>query len=135
MKNLLTAAIVTLGLVFVASVSNASGDHDHGAPTFQPPKGGFLKSSHNNHFELVNKDKTVFLYAYTQDGKPLPTTDFKLTTDLEIPRKKATPFVWTDKGTHWESAIDDQGAHRVTLKIKILKGKEKDSVKFTLENK
>ena len=135
MRNLLTAAVITLGLVFSVSVVTASPDHDHGAPTFQPPKGGFLKSSHDNHFELVRKDKTVFLYAYTHDGKPELTKEFKLTTELEIPRKKTVAFEWADKGTHWESAIDGQGAHRMTLKIKILKGKEKDSVKFTLENK
>ncbi len=135
MKNLLTGAIFTLGLALYGTIALASSDHDHGAPTFQPPKGGVLQSTHDNHFELLRKDNIVYLYAYDQDGKAVLTKDFKLTTELEIPRKKAVSFDWSDKGTHWESPIDSQGSHRMTLKIKILKGKEKDSVKFTLENK
>jgi hypothetical protein len=135
MKNLLIVAIFTLGLALSGTNAFASPDHDHGAPTFQPPKGGVLQSTHDNHFELLRKDNIVYLYAYNQDGKAVLTKDFKLTTELEIPRKKAVSFNWSDKGTHWESPINSQGSHRMTLKIKILKGKEKDSVKFTLENK
>ena len=113
----------------------ASPDHDHGAPTFQPPKGGVLKSTHTIHFELVKGAKGVTIYAYGKDGKVLATKGLVLTAELEIPRKKATSLKLDTKEASWEATVDAGGAHRYTLKLNIDDGKEKDHVKFTVENK
>lgn len=126
--------LLTILIVLTSSNIWAGPEHDHGAPTFQAPKGGILKSTHTTHFELVKNQNTVSLYAYDQEGRGLPTKDFKLTTDLELPRKKTAPITLNDKSTHWEATIDSQGTHRFTLKITIDDGKEKDDVKFTVEN-
>lgn len=111
----------------------AGAEHDHGAPTFQAPKGGVLKSTHHNHFELVKNQSSVSVYAYDQEGKAVSTKGFKMSAELEIPRKKSSPLKLTDQGTHWEASVDSQGAHRFTVKILIDDGKEKDYVKFTVE--
>ena len=127
--NFLIAALVALSSV----TTWAGAEHDHGAPTFQAPKGGVLKSTHSTHFELVKGENSVSIYAYSQDGKSIATSGLKLSADLELPRKKAAPLVLNDKSTHWEAAIDAQGAHRFTVKVTIDDGKEKDYVKFTIE--
>ena len=127
----LSIALIT----FLSLAVWAGADHDHGAPSFQAPKGGVLKSTHSTHFELVKTDNLVSLYAYNQEGKSLKTKDYKLSAELELPRKKASAILFTDKLTHWETKVDSQGAHRFTLKILIDDGKDKDYVKFTIENK
>lgn len=127
---------IIFGLVTLASViAFAGAEHDHGAPTFQAPKGGILKSTHGAHFELVKNANTVNIYAYNQEGKSIQTSTLKLTAQLELPRKKATPLTLNDKGTHWEATVDAQGAHRFSLKVNIDDGKEKDDVTFTVESK
>ena len=127
--------LLIAALVASATINAFAGaEHDHGAPTFQARKGGILKSTHSTHFELVKNHNTVTIYAYDQEGKSLTTKSLKLTGELEIPRKKVSPITLTDKSTHWETSIDSQGAHRFTLKVLIDDGKEKDYVKFTVEN-
>lgn len=133
MKSLNTLIMTLITAVSLSAFAGA--EHDHGAPTFQPPKGGILKSTHETHFELVKKDKSVTIYAYDKDGKALPTKGFKLTAELEIPRKKSAPLALTNKDTHWEASVDAASAHRYSIKVNIDDGKEKDHVKFTVENK
>lgn len=133
MKTLRT--ILAAAVLVISTTVLASPDHDHGAPTFQPPKGGILKSTHMAHFELVKSANSVSLYAYNKEGKALPTKGLKVSADLELPRQKPTPVSLTDKETHWEATIDSKSAHRYSLKVKIDDGKEKDNVKFTVENK
>ena len=94
MKNVLSLLLLVSSLV---SVAITGPEHDHGAPTFQPPKGGILQSTHHNHFELVKKNKTVFIYAYTEKGKIVETKSIKITGELEIPRTKSTSIVLMDK--------------------------------------
>ncbi len=130
MKYLMMIILVVVGI----SVAAHEG-HDHGAPTFQPPKGGILKTSLFGHFELVKKKDLVSLYLYSTDGKPLPTKGLTLKSELELPRKKSSPIDLTDKGTHWETQVQSHGTHRYSLKINIHNGKEKDYVTFTVENK
>ncbi len=131
MKKLLTITTLLASLLVYASP-----DHDHGAPTFQPKKkNGILKSAHKNHFELAREGNKISLYVYDEKGNDVPTTDFKLDTKVELPKKKTVPLTFKDMKTHWGVDLDWQGAHRVTLKIGIDDGKDKDSVKFTIENK
>ena len=134
MKKGLSLLLVVFSLVTVAF---AGSEHDHGAPTFQPPKGGVLQSTDHNHFELVKKGKTVFIYAYSEKGKAIETKSLKVAGELEIPRTKATPIKLMDKKTHWELELDSKAlsAHRFSLKVLVEDGKEKDYVKFTVENK
>lgn len=130
-----------LSTIFLALLSfafftlHAHEGHDHGAPTFQAPKGGILKSASHGHFELIKKDNVVSIYAYTNEGKSIETKNLQLAAELELPRKKAAGIALIDKKTHWETIVDSQGAHRFTLKVSIDDGKEKDYVKFTVENK
>jgi hypothetical protein len=134
MKKSLGLLAVIVSTIVVAF---ASPDHDHGAPTFQPPKGGVLQSTHHNHFELVKKAKTVFIYAYSEKGKPIETKSIKMSAELELPRAKAVTIKLTDKKTHWETELDSKAlaSHRFSLKVQVDDGKEKDYVKFTVENK
>lgn len=131
MKKLL----MTLALC-ASLVAAASPDHDHGAPTFQPKKkNGMLQSAHSNHFELAREGNKLSLYVYDEKGNDVTTKGFKLDSKVELPKKKILPLSFKDMKTHWEADLDWQGAHRATLKISIDDGKDKDSVKFTLENK
>jgi len=133
MKTLKLLALTVITAFSMAAFAGA--EHDHGAPTFQPPKGGILKSTHSTHFELVKGSKGVNIYAYDKDGKGIATKGLTLTAELELPRQKATAVTLTSKETHWEANVDAKGAHRYTLKVNIDDGKEKDYVKFTVENK
>jgi len=127
---------IVLGLVTLASATVFAGpEHDHGAPTFQAPKGGILKSTHSAHFELVKNEKVIAIYAYNHEGKGIQTSKFKASAELELPRKKAIPLGLNDKGTHWEATVEAQSAHRFSVKLNIDDGKEKDNVTFTVENK
>ena len=117
----------------MATTAKTHEGHDHGAPTFQAPKGGVLKSTYMGHFELVKNQNSLSLYVYDDKGQALPTKKFKIDALLELPRKKANSISLIDKGTHWESTVDSKGAHRFTLKVNIDDGKEKDHVKFTIE--
>jgi hypothetical protein len=129
------AKFVLVSILGFCFQSIAGTDHDHGAPTFQPPKGGILRSTAYGHFELVKKDSTLNFYHYDDQGKTLPTAGIKLAGSLELPKKKTLPLSVSDKGTHWEAALGEQKAHRTTVKLKITKGTEVDDVKFTVENK
>ncbi len=117
------------------NLASAHEGHDHGAPSFQAPKGGILKSIENSHFELVRSGQNIQIYAYDNQGKALPTSQFKTNAELDFPRKKKEPLTMTDKGTHWESSVDSKGAHRFTIKFNVDDGKEKDYVSFTVETK
>jgi len=129
-KALLLTAITILSITAVAG-----SEHDHGAPSFQPPKGGILKSTHSMHLELVKGAKGIIIYAYNMEGKALGTKNLQLDATLELPRKKPVALKLENKETHWEAAVDSQGTHRYTVKVNIDDGKEKDYVKFTIENK
>ena len=127
--------LLVSGLLLTFSNAQAHEGHDHGAASFQPPKGGVLQTSFENHFELVKKGQVLFIYVYDQKGKTVETKGFKVSAELELPRKKKMPATLNDLGTHWESKIDMQGAHRMTFKLNVDNGKEKDYVQFTIENK
>lgn len=133
MKTIKTTVLTILTALSLNAFGGA--DHDHGAPSFQPPKGGVLKSTGSKHFELVKSDKKVSIYAYNKEGKSISTQGLILTAELEIPRKKTTAQTLENKNTHWEAVIDGQSSHRYTLKVSIVDGNEKDYVKFTVENK
>lgn len=129
----LTLKMLSLGLFFALSTAFAHEGHDHGAPTFQAPKGGVLKSASFGHFELVKKGSEAQIYWYDESGKQIETQDLQLTAELELPRKKPTPLTLANNKTHWSAQIDAKGAHRFTLKVNMQKGCEKDYVTFTIE--
>lgn len=120
-------------LLMIFTKAPAHDGHDHGAATFQPPKGGILQTAQQGHFELVSQGNKIQIYVYDAKGTAKQTKGLTLTTELELPRKKAEKISLADKGTHWETDVDSKGAHRFTLKITIDDGKEKDYVKFTIE--
>lgn len=127
-----------LSILFTFSFLNltsAHEGHDHGAASFQAPKGGILKSIENSHFELVRSGQNIQIYAYDEQGKALATSKFKTNAELELPRQKKTALAMTDKGTHWEANVDAKGAHRFTVRFNVDDGKEKDYVSFTVETK
>jgi hypothetical protein len=132
MKSLIQITILGVLIGFSAFAHEG---HDHGAPSFQAPRGGILKSALDYHFELVRDKNTVQIYAYDQAGKELPTNKFKTTAELELPRQKKTGLPLVDKKTNWEATVDAKGAHRFTLKLNLEAGNEKDYVSFTVENK
>lgn len=128
----LTIILFTYLLIAFTGVKAHDG-HDHGAPTFQPPKGGILQTAQHGHFELVNQGNKIQVYVYDMKGNAKETKGLTLTTELELPRKKAEKINLVDNGNFWEAKIDSKGAHRFTLKISINDGKETDYVKFTVE--
>lgn len=133
--------LITLTLVasfFAATTVLAGADHDHGAPTFQPKKkNGILRSTHNNHFEISKEGDLISLFVYDKSGKEITTQNFKLNSEVDMPKKKKQKINFIDMKSHWEAQFDWQNSHRITIKININdeKGKDKDYVKFTLENK
>lgn len=125
--------LLTLSLFLTFSFVSAHEGHDHGAPTFQAPKGGVLKSASFGHFELVRKGSEAQIYWYDEAGKQLETQDLQVTAELELPRKKSTPVTLANNKSHWSAQIDSKGVHRFTLKVNMQKGSEKDYVTFTIE--
>ena len=130
----MTFIILTMSL-WITAITFAHEGHDHGAATFQPPKGGVLQNTKLYHFELVKKANQIMIYAYDRSGKSIATDQFKVSAEAELPRKKKVSATLQDLKTHWESTVDMQNAHRMTLRLNIDDGKEKDYVQFTVENK
>ncbi len=135
MKKLLIALTLVASLFTVSSLVLAGAEHDHGAPTFQPKKkNGVLKSTENNHFEISKEGDLISLYVYDKSGKDITTQNFKLISEVDMPKKKKKKIDFIDMKSHWEAKFDWQKAHRITIKITVDDGKDKDYVKFTLEN-
>lgn len=122
-----------LALLFTTTMTFAHEGHDHGAPTFQAPKGGVLKTASFGHFELVKKGPEVLIYWYDEAGKQQDTQSLQVTAQLELPRQKATPVSLVNHKTHWSAQVDSKSAHRYSLKVNMQKGNEKDYVTFTVE--
>lgn len=130
---------MALGIsLFISVFAGASPDHDHGAATVQPTKGGTIQSTHNHHFEMALKGNKVFLYAYSKETEKMISTEgLKVTAKFDNPKtkQKGAELVLTDKKDSWEAEIDWKGSHRITIYAYIDDGKEKDHVRFTFSNK
>lgn len=127
-------ALLTLGIFIMHPQTYSHEGHDHGAASFQPPKGGILNSSLHGYFELITKDNgLVEIYLYNEKGEALPTNGLTVKAELELPRKKSSPIAVKTEKTHWSIEVDAQSAHRYTLKFYAESKKNKDYVKFTVE--
>ena len=134
MKTSTMTLAITL---FLSLFAGASPDHDHGAATVQPTKGGIIRSTHQHHFEMAIKGNKVFLYAYNKEEKMLSTEGLKVTAKFDNPKikQKGAELVLTDKKDSWEAEIDWKGSHRITIYVYVGEGKDKDHAKFTFSNK
>ncbi|MGE0372895.1 MAG: hypothetical protein AB7Q01_13505 [Gammaproteobacteria bacterium] len=68
-KSLLSAAALWLAL---GSAALAQG-HSHGE---KGPKGGVMQDVAGVHAELVVAERTLTVYVYDEDGKPIPSAGF-----------------------------------------------------------
>jgi hypothetical protein len=109
--------------------------HDHGPGSFQPPKGGVVRSLETVHLELVSKGDSLQIYAYETNLKPASVAKYPVALSIALPKKKAESIKLEDKGDHWEASFDAKGAHRFTMELAIKQGGHDDKVKWVVEPK
>lgn len=109
--------------------------HGHGPSTFQPQKGGVIRSLETVHLEMLQQGKTVKVYIFDKTGNPADTKKYPVSATATIPKKKAIELTLTPKKDHWEFAFDAKGAHRYLFELKIKQGGHNDKVKWNIEPK
>ncbi len=125
---------LSTGLVFAPSLALAH--EGHALPgSVQPPKGGMVRSSEHEIYEVLARGKTISIYVYDHDLKPKPAKSFPIVATTTLPRKKASPLALTAREDHWEGTFDAQGAHRYTLELEVKSAGHTDRLKYTIEPK
>jgi hypothetical protein len=135
-----TAILATL---FAFSLRAHEG-HDHDGPsTFQPKKGGVVKSNERINVEAVTKEGIVELYFFDNDGNVKPKDTFTVTADFQLPKsKKKTKLNLEEKTngdqfSHWVISDGPKKVHRYSLILKIKDSQQDhpDRITFNIEPK
>lgn len=139
----LTIAIVS---ILIAATALAHDGHDHDGPSsFQPLKGGIVKSNESMNIEMVNKDTKLEIYVYDIEGKAKDTAAYTLSAGMKLPKSKKVEKLKLDnitdsatgKFSHYEVNSKPKGTHRYTLVLDVRDVKEShgDRIEFTIELK
>lgn len=122
-------------LVFIVGLVSQAHEGEHGPSSFQPQKGGVVRSLETVHLELIMENTDIKIYAFEMDGKPSLVTKYPASIKIERPRAKAEAVKMTPMGNHWLASFDPKGAHRITVFFEIEQAGHKDTVKWTIEPK
>lgn len=130
---------ILLSLTTLSLPSFAHEGHDHDAPAMvEAPKGGQIKGLEACYVEVVSKAKSLKIYVYDKDLKPVDAKLYKITAQAELPRSKKTDKVDLKSVENYlEASYDAKSAHRYTLTLEVNDPAEKhgDKIKFTIEPK
>ncbi|OYZ10953.1 MAG: hypothetical protein B7Y39_19930 [Bdellovibrio sp. 28-41-41] len=146
MNTILKTLTIALFSIVFTSTALAHEDHDHDGPSsFQPQKGGVVKSTESLNIEVVNKDTKLEIYTYDMDGKVLDSTAFGLKANMKLPKSKKLENLKLDnitdsatgKFSHFEVNSKPKNTHRYTLVLEAKGPKEHhaDKIEFTIELK
>jgi hypothetical protein len=151
MKKIITPlsiAFISIAFISIAIVSTALAhdDHDHDGPSsFQPQKGGVVKSTEYVNIEVVNKDTNLEIYAYDMEGKIKDNGTYNLKAGMKLPKSKKVEKLKLDsitdsssgKFSHYQISNKPKNTHRYSLVLEIKDSKEAhaDKVEFTIELK
>ncbi len=141
--KLLSIALFT---ALFAATTLAHEGHDHDGPSsFQPLKGGVVKSTESINLEVVNKDTKLEIYVFDNDGKVKETGTFDLKASMKLPKNKKIEKLTlepvtdtkTSKFSHYEINSKPKNTHRYTLILDVKDAKENhgDKIEFTIELK
>lgn len=137
---------IALLSAFIGATALAHEGHDHDGPSsFQPQKGGVVKSNETLNIEVVNKDTKLEIYTFDNDGKPKDLAAFELKAGMKLPKSKKVeklklePIFDSKDGTlsHYEINNKPKNTHRYTLVLEVKAAKEShsDKLEFTIELK
>tara|TARA_B110001454_G_scaffold219179_1_gene250754 strand:- start:39193 stop:39636 length:444 start_codon:yes stop_codon:yes gene_type:complete len=146
MNTFIKALTIALFSATIASTALAHDDHDHDGPSsFQPLKGGVVKSTESINIEVVNKDSKQEIYVYDVDGKVKDTKTYTLKAGMKLPKSKKIEKLKLDSITdstsgqfsHYEVNSKPKNTHRYSLVLEVKDAKEDhgDKIEFTIELK
>lgn len=133
-------------IVFSALLSThafAHEGHDHGPGNVPLQKGGVMRTLETVNLELVYKDKTIDVYAFSTEAdpkapgklKPADVSQYPVSATIELPKSKPTSIELKTAGDHWTASFDPKDTHRFTFVLSIKQGGHSDKVKWTIEPK
>ncbi len=125
----------TFVLITLLGLNGYAHEGDHGPSTFQPQKGGVVRSLETVHLELLMENSDIKIFAFEIDGKPSAVSKYPASLKIERPRAKPETVKLTSMDSHWMASFDPKGAHRITIFFEIEQGGHKDTVKWTIEPK
>lgn len=129
--SLVITFMLSLGLSFSVS---AHGDHEHGPSAKSSPKGGRMLETEELHVELVTKDKSIMLYVYDNELKPLSDVSvLKASFTTQLPRKEKTALNLKVMKDHFHGEFDKGSSHRYDLQMTLNYGGHSDELKWTIE--
>lgn len=146
MNTILKSLSIALFSIVFTSTAVAHEGHNHDGPSsFQPQKGGVVKSTESLNIEVVNKDTKLEIYTYDKEGKVLESTAFGLKANMKLPKSKKLENLKLDnitdsatgKFSHFEVNSKPKNTHRYTLVLEAKGPKEHhaDKIEFTIELK
>ncbi len=137
---------ITLFAALLSTTTFAHEGHDHDGPSsFQPLKGGVVKSTEAINIEVVNKDTKLEIYAFDNEGKVKESGTYDLKASMKLPKNKKIEKLTlepvndtkTSKLSHYEVNSKPKNTHRYTLILDVKDAKEDhgDKIEFTIELK
>lgn len=130
-------AILFLGLSLGISQASAHEGHDHDAPTtLKPLKGGVIKALDESRVEVLSKGKSLKIFFYDNEMKPLSAEGFTVKAQAQHPRtKKTEPVAFAASEGALVAQYDAKSLHRYTLKLEIkdLKAGHTYNLSFVIE--
>lgn len=140
-KNTFTSIVLC---TLLSTVTFAHEGHDHDAPsTFQPKKGGIVKSTESINVEAVTKDNSVELYFFDNEGNIKPKDSFEVSAESQLPKTKKKSKVNleevknAEQFSHYAITGGPKKVHRYSLILKIKDKHEdhSDRITFNIEPK
>ncbi|MBL7543040.1 MAG: hypothetical protein JNL11_04450 [Bdellovibrionaceae bacterium] len=132
----------TLYFIVLSTTLWAHDGHDHDGPSsFQPKKGGVVKSTEDINIETITQKDRVNIYLFDNDGKKKTQDSFEINAQIQLPKqnKKETVKLKTileeGKFCHFELEGHPKKVHRYTLHLTVKDKKENhtDKLSFTIE--
>ena len=109
--------------------------HDHTPGAVIPPKGGVIRTLETIHLEMLPHGKTVKIFIYDKNLKPVETKNYPVSATATKPRSKPEALDLKAEKNYWEYTYDSKGAHRYALQFNIEQGGHKDKIKWNIEPK
>lgn len=138
--------LIGLFAALFATTTFAHEGHDHDGPSsFQPLKGGVVKSTEYINIEVVNKDTKLEIYAFDNEGKVKESASYNLKASMKLPKNKKIEKLTlepvsdtkTSIFSHYEINSKPKNTHRYTLILEVKDANEhhSDKIEFTIELK
>lgn len=128
--------LMLLSLLWASALPAAAHDgHTHEAAVEAPPHGGMLRDAPPFKSEVVVEGDQVTLYLYDKSLKPAALDADNFQGEVQFPRKKARPVVFTREGEVYKALIPGLSkVHRYDLHVTVEAGGKKALADFGIDN-